>query len=101
MFAYLSIRALTSSFGDNFLSSSKWDEILFLTVSKVFSRLVWAPPKGSFTISSTSFCRFISVAVSFRASAACSLYSQLLQRMEEQDSGDMTEYQVFSNMRTL
>jgi hypothetical protein len=33
--------------------------------------------------------------VSFKASAAISLYSQLFHKIEEQDSGEITEYQVF------
>ncbi len=44
---------------------------------------------------------FISVAVNFKASAAFSLKSQLLHNIEEQDSGDITEYHVFSNINTL
>src|SRR5690606_39829362 len=43
----------------------------------------------------------MSLAVSFKASAACSLYSQLRHRIDEQDSGDITEYHVFSSMSTL
>ena len=43
----------------------------------------------------------MSLAVNFKASAACSLYSQLLQRIEEHDSGEITEYHVFSSIRTL
>ncbi len=38
--------------------------------------------------------------VKFNASAARSLLSQFLQRMEEQLSGEMTEYHVFSNIKT-
>jgi hypothetical protein len=34
--------------------------------------------------------------VNFKASAACSLYSQLFHKIDEQDSGEITEYQVFS-----
>jgi hypothetical protein len=33
--------------------------------------------------------------VNFKASAAISLYSQLFHKIEEQDSGEITEYQVF------
>ena len=40
----------------------------------------------------------MSLDVNFSASAAFSLYSQLLQSIEEQDSGEITEYQVFSNI---
>ena len=40
----------------------------------------------------------MSLDVNFRASAAFSLCSQLLQSIEEQDSGEITEYQVFSNI---
>ena len=29
------------------------------------------------------------------------MYSQLLHKIDEQDSGEITEYQVFSNMYTL
>ena len=47
-----------------------------------------------------SFDFFISVAVSLRESAACSLYSQLLHKMEEHDSGEITEYHVFSSIKT-
>ena len=43
----------------------------------------------------------MSLAVNFKASAAVSLCSQLRHKMEEQDSGDITEYQVFSNINTL
>ena len=39
--------------------------------------------------------------MSFKASAACSLKSQLRQRMLEQDSGEMTEYHVYSIIRIL
>ena len=39
--------------------------------------------------------------VNFNASAACSLYSQLFHKIEEQDSGEITEYQVFSIINTL
>ena len=52
-------------------------------------------------IVSTSFIFFISLAVSLRADAATSLYSQLLQRIEEHDSGEITEYHVFSSIITL
>src|SRR5690606_24898608 len=67
---------------------------------KVVPRSECAPPNGSFTISSTRCNFFISAAVNLSASAACSLYSQLLHKIEEQDSGEITEYQVFSNIRT-
>ena len=43
----------------------------------------------------------MSIDVNFKASAACSLYSQLLHKIDEQDSGEITEYQVFSSMYTL
>ena len=43
----------------------------------------------------------MSFAVNFNADAACSLNSQLLHNIEEQDSGEITEYQVFSNINTL
>src|SRR5690606_7171178 len=43
----------------------------------------------------------LSLAVSFKASAACSLYSQLLQRMDEQFSGEITENQAFSSIKNL
>ena len=46
------------------------------------------------------FKRFMSLAVSFSASAACSLYSQLRHKMDEHDSGEITEYHVFSSMNT-
>ena len=49
---------------------------------------------------STKFIFFMSLAVSFKADAAVSLYSQLRQRIEEQDSGEITEYQVFSSIKT-
>src|SRR5680860_1592992 len=75
--------------------------ILLFTISKVFSRLACAPPAGSRTISSINFNFFMSVAVNFKASAACSLYSQLRHKIEEQDSGDITEYHLFSNINTL
>ena len=39
--------------------------------------------------------------VNFKAAAACSLYSQLLHKIEEQDSGEITVYQVFSIIYTL
>ena len=39
--------------------------------------------------------------VNFNASAAVSLYSQLRHNIEEHDSGEMTEYQVFSNINIL
>ena len=39
--------------------------------------------------------------VSFNALAAVSLCSQLLHKIEEQLSGAITEYQVFSSMYTL
>ena len=44
---------------------------------------------------------FISGAVSFKASAASFLYSQLRHKIEEQDSGEITEYHVFSSIYTL
>src|SRR5690606_31112633 len=94
-------RVLTKSFGDKFFNSSYAVEIASRTVIKVASLSVCAPPNGSLMISSTKCNFFISGAVSFRASAACSLYSQLLHRIEEQDSGEMTEYHVFSNIKTL
>ena len=43
----------------------------------------------------------MSLAVSFNASAACSLFSQLLHKIDEQDSGEITEYHVFSSMYIL
>ena len=43
----------------------------------------------------------ISVAVSFSAAAAFSLKSQLLHKILEHDSGEITEYQVFSIINTL
>ena len=41
------------------------------------------------------------MAVSFKASAAFSLLSQFLHKILEQDSGEITEYHVFSSMKTL
>ena len=43
----------------------------------------------------------ISSAVNFNASAANSLWSQLLHNIDEQDSGDITEYHVFSSIKIL
>ena len=43
----------------------------------------------------------MSLAVNFSADAAISLYSQLLHKIEEHDSGEITEYHVFSNIRTV
>ena len=43
----------------------------------------------------------MSFEVNFNASAAVSLCSQLRQRIDEQDSGEITEYQVFSNINIL
>ncbi|GIS00383.1 MAG: hypothetical protein CM15mP102_12030 [Flavobacteriales bacterium] len=58
-------------------------------------------PRGSLIILSMSLFLSISSAVNFNASAANSLYSQLLHRIDEQDSGDITEYHVFSNIKIL
>ena len=52
-------------------------------------------------ILSINFNFNISLEVNFSASAAISLCSQLLHRIEEQDSGEITEYHVFSNIKTL
>ena len=60
-----------------------------------------APPIGSGIIRSMIFCSSKSFAVSFSASAACSLNSQLRQRMLEHDSGEITEYHEFSSIITL
>ena len=56
---------------------------------------------GSITISSMIPNSKLSFAVSLSASAAFSLCSQLLHKIELQDSGDITENHVFSNMNNL
>src|SRR5690554_8130756 len=73
----------------------------FLTAKNVFSLSLCAPPIGSLIISSITLILLLSLAVSFKASAACSLYSQLLQRMDEQFSGEITENQAFSSIKNL
>src|SRR5690606_34949667 len=50
---------------------------------------------------STNLRPFISFAVNFKASAARSLYSQLRHKIDEHDSGEITEYHVFSIIKTL
>ena len=60
----------------------------------------WAPPTGSGTISSITPCSMRSGAVSLSARAASSLWSQLRHRIDEHDSGEMTEYHEFSSMST-
>ena len=47
-----------------------------------------------------SLFAYISLAVNFKQSAAFSLKSQLLHKIDEQDSGEITEYQVCSSIYT-
>ena len=61
--------------------------MLFRSVSQ--SR--YPPPRGSGIMPSISLCSFMSFAVNFRASAAFSLYSQLLHKIELQLSGDTAQ----------
>ena len=101
MLEYFSILFSTSFLVDKALNSLYAFFIASSTDLYVFSLSVCAPPNGSLMIPSINFCLLMSLAVSLRASAAISLYSQLLQRIEEHDSGDITVYQVFSSINTL
>ena len=71
------------------------------TALKVPSRSECAPPNGSLMISSTIFSFIPSSAVNFNASAAFSFSDQLRHNIEEQFSGEITEYHEFSNIYTL
>src|SRR6185312_1163720 len=64
------------------------------------SRSRWAPPSGSGTMMSMTPSLSRSCAVSFNASAASCVFSPLRQMIEEQASGEITEYVECSSMST-
>src|ERR1051326_6267527 len=99
IFENFSIRRSMSLSVLNFCSFFSSSRSVSFRISPACCGLRCAPPSGSGTIRSIIPCARRSGAVSFNASAACSLKSQLLQRILEQDSGEMTEYQVCSSMR--
>src|SRR5665213_3816568 len=71
------------------------------TVAYIFSGALCAPPRGSLIIPSIRPSLSILSEVSCKASAACSLKSQERHRMDEHDSGEITEYQVYLSIKTL
>src|SRR5699024_8355844 len=101
IYRYLFIILSTSISGYNFFNSQYTFKFSFSTILKVVYLSLWAPPNGILIILSISLFIFISVAVSFNASAALSLCSQLRQSLDEQLSGDITDYQVCSSINTL
>ena len=72
---------------------------IYFRVSNINSGARCAPPSGSGRMRSMIPLASRSGAVSFSASAACSLKFQLRQRIEEQLSGEITLYHEFSSIK--